>query len=186
MQNSWHVYVRLLLIRHTNIILVLSMIISIRPLTIEDEPALWEFIYLALYVPSGQPPFPRNIVYRPEISRYVQGWGKPNDFGLIAHNGNSHVGAAWLRLLTGSNKGYGYVDDDTPELSMAVVAEYRRQGVGSQLLTGLIDKTHSRFQAICLSVDDNNSARRLYDRFGFTVVSKTGSSLTMVKQLVPL
>lgn len=159
------------------------MAISIRPLTIRDEPALWDFIYFALFVPSGQPPLPQDIVLRPEISRYVQGWGQAHDEGFIAYKGKLAVGAAWIRLLTGTNKGYGYVNDDTPELSMAVIPECRGQGIGSRLLTALLERASSRYGAICLSVAEENAAKRLYDRFGFAVVSATGSSLIMVKQL---
>ena len=34
-------------------------------------------LHLALYVPKGQPPFPRDILIEPDIACYVQGWGRP-------------------------------------------------------------------------------------------------------------
>ncbi len=104
------------------------MILTIRPLTIADEPFLWTMLYHALYVPAGQPPFPAEIVQAPEISRYVQGWGQPDDFGFIALIEDKPVGAAWLRLLTGEGKSFGYVDETTPELSVAVLPAYRVGG----------------------------------------------------------
>lgn len=78
----------------------------------------------------------------------------------------------------GENKGYGYVDDDTPELSIAVLPEYRSQGVGTQLLTHLFTSAYGQ-SSISLSVSADNSALRLYERFGFEVVSKSNGSLTM-------
>ena len=39
------------------------------------------------------------------------------------------IGAAWLRLLKGDERGYGHVDDETPELGMAVLPAYRGRGV---------------------------------------------------------
>jgi ribosomal protein S18 acetylase RimI-like enzyme len=154
------------------------MTLSIRSIEITDEPLLWEYLYLALFVQPGHSPFPRDIVQQSNIRRYVEAWGQPDDVGFVAEFDGQPVGAVWLRLLIGLNKGYGYWNDTTPELSIAVV-----QGVGSQLLRRLINKSSSKYLSICLSVDENNPAKRLYDRFDFQIVSKNGSSLTMVRKL---
>jgi GNAT superfamily N-acetyltransferase len=164
---------------------MLHKTITVKTLTVLDESILWDFLYLALYVPPGQPPLPRDIVFQPQISRYVQGWGTANDLGFVAHDGILPVGAAWLRLLIGSEKGYGYVDDEIPELSMAVVSEYRGQGIGTRLLSTLLEQASSQYRSISLSVSEENAARRLYERFGFKTVKKSGSSLIMVKRTMP-
>jgi ribosomal protein S18 acetylase RimI-like enzyme len=156
--------------------------IEIRPLTLADEPFLWEMLYQALYVPEGHPPFPREIVRNPEISRYVQGWGKADDLGFIALVEGKPVGAVWLRLLTGDHRGFGYVDATTPELSIAILPEYRGQGIGSKLIVRLLEKTQPRYGAICLSVSADNPAKRLYQKLGFEVTGENGSSLTLVKR----
>ncbi len=88
------------------------------------------------------------------------------------------VGAVWLRLLTRNNKGYGYVDDDTPELGIAVFPEYRGQGIGTQLLTHLLESPCGQ-SSISLSVSLDNPAVSLYERFGFEVVSRSDESLLM-------
>jgi ribosomal protein S18 acetylase RimI-like enzyme len=152
-----------------------------RPLTREDEPVLWEMLYLALHVPEGQPPFPREVLQAPGIRHYVEGWGRPGDMGVLALDGETPVGAAWLRLLTGEDRGFGYVDDETPELSIAVMPEYRGRGIGSEMLRRLLEIAGSRYTAVSLSVSADNPARRLYERFGFRVVRDDGSSLTMVR-----
>lgn len=99
--------------------------ISIRPMVPGDEAFLWEMLYQAMYVPEGQPALPRDIVQIPEIRIYAEGWGKPDDTGYIAEVEGKAVGAVWLRLLTGDVRGFGYVDDMTPELSIALLPEYR-------------------------------------------------------------
>jgi hypothetical protein len=35
-----------------------------------------------------------------------------------------HAGAAWCRLLSGADRGYGYVADDIPEVALAVSPEH--------------------------------------------------------------
>jgi ribosomal protein S18 acetylase RimI-like enzyme len=93
------------------------------------------------------------------------------------------IGAAWLRLLTGDERGYGYVDDETPELGMAVLPAYRGRGVGSALLTRLLKSAGAVYHAVCLSVSADNPAVRLYTRTGFEQVCECEASLTMVKRL---
>lgn len=159
--------------------------IRYRPLTPQDETCLWEMLYLALFVPPDAPPLPRTVLERPELSRYVAGWGKAADGGWLAVDAATAlpIGAAWLRLLAGENQGYGYVNDGTPELSTAVKPEYRGCGVGTALMTRLLATAQTRYPAISLSVTANNPARRLYQRLGFIDVAEHGDSWTMIKTL---
>jgi len=154
----------------------------IRPLASEDEPFLWEMLYHAVFVPAGDPPPPRDIICEPDIRRYVEGWGRRGDEGFIACGDGGPIGAAWLRLLTGDNRGYGYVDDSTPELAIALLPGYRRRGIGSQLLARLLESARSHCAGISLSVVSESPATRLYRRFGFEVVREDGSGLTMVRR----
>lgn len=138
-------------------------------------------LYLAIYVPEGEPRPHPNIIYQPELSRYVAGWGKLNDRGFAAADGNQIIGAAWYRLLTGENRGYGYVNNTTPELSIALQPAYRGQGIGTELLTHLLDDAAAYYPALSLSVSPDNPARRLYERLGFVTIGKEGDSLIMLK-----
>lgn len=132
----------------------------IRPIVSSDEFFLWEMLYQAIYVPPGIEPPGRDILRRPEIERYLRGWGRTHDFGLVAVDATTsmRIGAAWWRLLTGGEKGYGHIDDETPELTVAVVPK-RRQGVGTQLLGQLIDVAQHRCLSLSLSVSSANPGR---------------------------
>ena len=153
--------------------------ITVRPATSADESFLREMVYAALFVPDGQPPFAREVLDQPDISHYYRGYGhRPGDTGLVALRPSGEpVGAAWVRQLTGDDPGYGYVDDETPELTIAVGPTHRGHGLGTRLLAELC-----RAVPRCsLSVDHRNPARRLYERLGFTVVAFDGNSLTMLR-----
>lgn len=155
----------------------------IRPLTQADEPHLWEMLYQAIYVAAGDTPPERDVVNQPEFARYVRAWGRADDSGFIAINTGSQqpIGAAWLRLLTGDDKGYGYVDDATPELSVAVLSGYRGKGIGTRLLTELLRAASIHYPAVSLSVAPDNPASQLYQHLGFETVGMSGTSLTMKK-----
>jgi ribosomal protein S18 acetylase RimI-like enzyme len=153
----------------------------IRPITPGDTRFLWEMLYEAIYVPEGVKPPSRDVLLQPEIRRYLQDWGQPHDLGFVAVDSVSSnlIGAVWLRLLIGDQKGYGYVDDATPELTVAVVPECRGKGVGTRLLSHLLRTAESRYPSLSLSVSPDNPALRLYNRLGFEMVGSCGTSLVM-------
>lgn len=156
---------------------------SLRPLGAEDQWFLWRMLYHAIFVPPGANAPPFEVVYSPALARYGEAWGRPDDLGFVAVDSQSQeaVGAAWLRVLTGEQRGYGFVDADTPELSIALLPDYRGQGIGTALLTALLDAADQRFSAVSLSVSHENPAQRLYARFSFTVVGDDGEALTMIR-----
>lgn len=159
--------------------------IAIRRLLPSDQAFLWEMLYQSLHVPAGAAPLPRDVLLRPEVARYAEGFGRGGDLGVVALQTESGapVGAAWVRLLTGDARGYGYVDDDTPELGMAVLAGFRGRGIGTTLLEHLLTLAADRCRKVCLSVSSDNPAMRLYLRAGFTVVASSDGTLTMVRSV---
>ena len=97
----------------------------------------------------------------PKLARCVEGWGRAHDVGFLAVDANRQpVGAAWMRLLAGDTKGYGYVDAQTPELSVAVLPGPRGRGLGSELLARLLEAARACYPAVSLSA--TNPALRLY------------------------
>ena len=155
------------------------MNITYRAIEKSDEPFLWEMLYQALYVPAGESPFPREILQHPGIKIYVENWGEVSDQGLVALNDDRPVGAVWVRLI----KAYGFVDDDIPELTIAVLPEFRGRGIGSNLMTELFSIISQKYKAVSLSVTAENPAMKLYQRLGFEVVKMDGNSVTMKKQV---
>jgi ribosomal protein S18 acetylase RimI-like enzyme len=157
---------------------------SLRRAGTDDVEFLWEMLSYASH--SGLDP--GALPEHPELARYVAGWGRPTDLGIVAADDASgeRVGAAWLRLLTGDAKGYGYVDDATPELAIAVLPTHRGRGIGARLLTELLDAARATFDAVSLSVRADNAARRLYERLGFRTVGDSDAGATSVTMRIGL
>jgi ribosomal protein S18 acetylase RimI-like enzyme len=142
----------------------------------QDVPFLKDMLRHAYYwrattVPeSGEPP----------VQRYVERWGRPGDTALVAIKNFQPVGAAWYRLFKEDNPGYGFVDEDTPELSIAVVPNARGTGLGSELLKALMAKAREAgYNAISLSVEKDNPAVALYERHGFERIGEDDGAYTM-------
>ncbi len=84
---------------------------------------------------------------------------------------NEKIGAAWIRFLINDSKGFSFIDNETAELAMATAKNYRNQGIGSKLLSLLIEAAQKKIKAIGLSVRESNPAIKLYKRFGFNVIN---------------
>ena len=153
---------------------------TLRRATSADEAFLRRMVYAALYVPPGRRPFPESVLDEPDISHYYREFGgRKGDVGRVAVTDAGQCrGAAWVRQLTAEDPGYGYVDDDTPELTIAVTAPHRGAGLGSALLADLLIEV----PRCSLSVDARNPARALYQRFGFEAVTGSGGSITMLRR----
>jgi predicted N-acetyltransferase YhbS len=116
------------------------------------------------------------------VYRYVQNWGRPGDAGIVAMDGPHSYGAAWYRLFTAREPGFGFVDEQTPELTLAVVPSRRGKGAGKELLDALLAKARADgYGAISLSAAPEQAP--FYERFGFGPVREDEHAVTMVASL---
>ena len=96
------------------------------------------------------------------------------------------VGAAWYRLFDTEHPGYGFVDAETPELTIAVAEGWRGKGIGTALLRALVDRARTDgFAALSLSVSPDNPATELYRRHGFVRVRSRDDHWAMLARLEP-
>ena len=126
-------------------------------------------------------PSAAEVMADPRYAMYLDEWPRHGDYGLVAEL-DGPVGAVWYRTYTEASHGYGFIDKDVPELSIAVIASRRRAGIGRRLLIDLIAASVARgYRALSLSVAEDNPARALYESVGFVPVAKDGHSWTMIR-----
>jgi len=139
----------------------------------------------AVWRPDKPTPTGDEVLADPRYAMYLAGWPRPGDYGLVAEL-DKPVGAAWYRSYTERSPGIGFVSEDVPELSIAVIASRRGEGIGRQLLVELINASIDEgHPALSLSVRERNPALHLYESVGFVTVAKDGSSWTMVRSAAP-
>ena len=160
------------------------MSVVLRPADAADGPFLAEMLVAAAFWrPEGPVGSVRDVMDQPEFAHYVAGWPHRSDCGVIAEDEHP-VGAAWFRFLPANDPGYGFIDAETPELSIGVALPRRGQGIGSRLLNALVVQARGAgLAALSLSVESDNYARGLYERVGFETVGAVGGSLTMLLRL---
>ena len=157
---------------------------GVRAATPEDAAFLREMLAIAADWRPGSPARPVPEVMRePALAHYVAGWPRRGDFGFVGEV-ERPVGAAWCRLFTADDPGYGFVDGATPEVSIGVRAAARGRGVGTSLLTALVLEARRRgHPGLSLSVEPDNPAVALYERLGFEAVDHRGGAITMTLSL---
>jgi ribosomal protein S18 acetylase RimI-like enzyme len=156
--------------------------IRCRPAGAEDFTFLATMLgEAAVWRPDKPTPTADQVLADPRYAMYLAGWPRQGDYGLVAEQGGP-LGAAWYRTYTEVSHGYGFISEAVPELSIAVVASRRHEGIGRRLLVDLIEASLAQgYAALSLSVNDGNPARGLYESVGFVYVEKHGSSWTMVR-----
>ncbi|HZS30878.1 MAG TPA: GNAT family N-acetyltransferase [Gaiellaceae bacterium] len=116
------------------------------------------------------------------VFRYVQNWGRRGDAGVIAFAGPNVFGAAWYRLFPASAPGFGFVDEETPELTVAVVPSHRGHGTGGELLEALLERARAEgFARVSLSAEPGQTG--FYEQHGFREHSRSDGTVTMVADL---
>jgi ribosomal protein S18 acetylase RimI-like enzyme len=160
--------------------------VILRTATAADLPFLQEMSYeAATWRPGTRPPL-ESVLADPHVARYLIGWRRHGDAGVIGEEEGKPVGAAWFRLFPGDAPGYGFVAAEVPELSIAVAPEARERGIGNRLLDALVEVARAEeHRALSLSVEPDNPARRLYERAGFVLVADDGGAWTMALELRP-
>jgi ribosomal protein S18 acetylase RimI-like enzyme len=145
----------------------------IRPAGAQDLPFLRDMLRHAYYARWGtEADVP--------LERYVAGWGRPGDEALVAIDEFQPVGAAWYRLFEKDEPGYGFVDEETPELTIAIVPSRRGRGLGEQLLSALLERARAAgYAEASLSVEPDNPAIHLYEHHGFAKVGERAGAWVM-------
>ena len=110
--------------------------IEIRCIRENELGLLKDFLYEAIFIPEGVEPPSRDIVEKPELRVYTDGFGtKSGDNCLVAIHDGKKVGAVWTRIMND----YGHVDDETPSFAISLYKEYRRKGIGTRLMEEMLD-----------------------------------------------
>ena len=151
---------------------------KIREIRKEEYEALADFLYEAIFIPPGMEKPPKSIIRQPELQVYIAGFGKADDWCLVAEA--KLAGAVWARIMND----YGHIDDETPSLAIALYEEYRNLGIGTALMRAMLQLLKDKgYQQTSLSVQKANYAVEMYRKAGFQVVDESEEEYKMVCRL---
>jgi ribosomal protein S18 acetylase RimI-like enzyme len=158
--------------------------LQIREIKQDEIYFLSEMLYEAIFVPNGEKKLPKEIINEPELNNYIREFGRENDFCFVAEIDKKLIGAIWIRQFNENNKGYGFVNSETPELSMAINKSFRAKGIGKIMLDKMAQKLiEFNFSQVSLSVDKRNFAYDFYKKNNFIEIQTENNSIKMLKIL---
>jgi ribosomal protein S18 acetylase RimI-like enzyme len=141
--------------------------VRFRALVAADQSRLWHWLHVALWDPPPAGPRPLSVLDDPGVRIYAEGWGRAGDIGVVAVVHDADAGACWMRRLP-HGVGLAFVDEDTPQLGIALEPAFQHRGHGGPLMR---EALRQAWQAGCtqvsLTVHPDNPARALYRRCGF-------------------
>ena len=154
-----------------------------RPLGPADQTELWNWLHIALWDPPPAPLRPREVLDHPGVSIYAKEWGREGDVGVVGEVDGKPIGACWMRLIRGG-VGMGYVDDETPQLGIALLPEHRGRGYGRRLMMAALEAARAHgYRQVSLTVHPQNPAIALYESCGFVKRELRNTYHLMVAQL---
>ena len=155
--------------------------LTYRPLQPSETELLKTFIYEAIFIPEGVEPPPFDIIFRPEIALYYEGFGNGSaDNCIVAEVDGKVVGAVWTRIMND----YGHVDDQTPSFAISLLKDFRNQGIGTELMRRMLQLLKNQgYKQASLAVQKANYAVRMYKKVGFEIVDENTEEFIMVCHL---
>jgi len=145
---------------------------------------LKEFAYQAVFQRDKNNPIPRSVLNDPQIKVFYEDFGKPDDECLVVEVDNKIVGAVWTRILSGEVKGFGNIDEHTPEFGISLFEEYRGKGLGTKLMQRMLDLLKQKgYKRTSLAVQKDNYAVNMYKNAGFFIAKEMGEEYLMVCEL---
>lgn len=185
LNKNWYVYFHgnVITINATSYTIITAHKIDakIREINTNDYCVLKEFLNQAIFVPKNQCLPTRDILNLPELSIYIENFGKQDgDLGVVAEQNGQIIGAAWTRIISA----YGNIDKITPELAISILPEFRGYGIGTKLMKKLfIVLKNNGYQKTSLSVQKGNPALRFYKKLGYKIIVDKKEEAIMVKEL---
>ncbi len=94
-----------------------------------------------------------------EFKEYTENFGLTHkDLGLYALVDNKIAGAIWSREISSATE---------PTLSIAVLPEFRSQGIGSHMMQQFLLEAGAKYSALSTKIPEDVNAVKFYEKFGF-------------------
>lgn len=127
------------------------------------------FMYNAVIQPDDEL-LSTDVVYEDQYHKYIKDFGREGDFALACDDDGRVSGIVWTRLFKEEDESFGFVDEETPELTLSVLAGYNEQAIGKELLELLFNELKIRgYEKVSVSIAEDNDIFDVYELVGFKV-----------------
>lgn len=156
----------------------------IRELEKDEYHLLKEFTYQAIFQRDEANPIPRSVLDDPQVKAFYKDFGREGDECLVAIVDGKLAGAAWTRIIAGETKGFGNIDENTPEFAVSLFYEYRGLGIGTKLMQRMLELLEGKgHKCATLAVQKDNYAVKMYKKLGFSILKEMEEEYLMVYEM---
>jgi ribosomal protein S18 acetylase RimI-like enzyme len=154
---------------------------KIREMKKSEYKLLDDFLYEAIFQRDETNLVPKKIIKNPELQVYIKNFGEEkDDYCLCAEKNDKVVGAVWVRNI----KGYGSIDDITPEFAISLYRDFRGYGIGTAMMKEMLRiLKNAGYSKTSLAVQKDNYALKMYISVGFEIIDENEQEYIMVKFL---
>ena len=153
----------------------------IREMQSQEYFLLDDFLYEAIFQRDETNLAPKSIINTSELQVYINKFGKEkDDYCLCAEVKGKVVGAVWVRNI----KGYGSIDEITPEFAVSLYRDFRGYGIGTEMMNRMLAYLkQAGYSKASLAVQKDNYALKMYLNVGFQVIDQNEEEYIMVHYL---
>jgi ribosomal protein S18 acetylase RimI-like enzyme len=152
--------------------------VELRPATADDDAFL-----LAVYASTRE----QELAVVPWDAATKDAFLRMQFAAQHSHYRERFPGASFdVVMVGGVPAGRLYVDRRDAEIvivDIALLPAHRGRGIGTALLTAILDEAERTGRPVSLHVERENPARSLYDRLGFVQVAEQGVHLLLMRQV---
>ena len=140
-----------------------------------------DFLYEAIFQRDQTNLVSKKIIEDPKLKLYIEDFGEEkDDYCLCAEVDQKIVGAVWVRNI----KGYGSIDQITPEFAISLYRDFRGYGIGTALMKEMLwILKNTGYSKTSLAVQKDNYALKMYISVGFEIIDENTEEYIMVHYL---
>ncbi len=154
---------------------------KIRNIKTSEIYVLDNFLYEAIFQKNNKDRLPKDIIKKPELQVYIAEFGKESDYCLVAEYEKEIIGCVWVRILSEQIKGFGNIDDKTPEFAISILKDFRGYGIGTSLMISMLKLLRDKgFKKASLAVQKDNYALKMYQNIGFQIIGENEEEFLMI------
>lgn len=143
----------------------------VREMRPQEYLLLEDFLYEAIFQRDETNLVPKSIINKQELQVYINKFGnKKDDYCLCAEVEGKVVGAVWVRNI----KGYGSIDEITPEFAISLYRDFRGYGIGTEMMKMMLAYLKKvGYSKTSLAVQKDNYALKMYLNVGFEIIDES-------------
>lgn len=143
------------------------------------------FLYNAIPQDNEEDLLDISVIREERFQKYIEKFGKEDDYAIVWEKDGQIAGLAWTRLFDEANKGFAYISDDIPELTVSILPGYNVQKISAELIEVISNELRIKgYDKVSVSVSENDEMLDVYTKYDFVEKEKQDDNrVLLVKEL---